>query len=350
GKFYVWSPEQIHAVLGDDAGEFMNWFGVNEEGNFDGKNILWRQVRGDIRRPAGVELSRQRLFQAREMRIRPGLDDKVLTEWNGLMLASLAEAALVTSNHQWLGAATKNGDFLLSHLRRDDGRWLRSWQAGTPDTPAQARHLAYAADLAALVDAFTRLGEATGRSRWTEAARDAADQLLALFWDDEHGGVFTTGSDAPQLIARQKDITDNAVPSANSATAVALLRLAALTGNDHYRKRAEDIFRLVGPIAAKHPTSFGHLVGGFNMLDAGFTEIVIPGDSEELLDTARTPYLPDAVLAWGEAYDSPLWLDREAPNAYVCRNFTCGLPATSAAELEAALGTTRGPSAGGVPT
>ncbi len=335
GKFYVWTPEEIHLVLGDDAPEFGNWYGITSEGNFEGRNILWRPMRGDLQRPASVELSRLRLFQAREMRVRPGLDDKVLTEWNGLMLASLAEAALVTSNHQWLAAATKNGEFLLSRLRQEDGRWLRSWQPG--DDGGRARHLAFAADLAALADGFTRLAEASGQRRWIAAATDAADQLLDLFWDDERGGVYSTGRDADPLICRPKDVADNAVPSANSATAVALLRLSALTGNERYRQRALDTMRLLGPLAANHPTAFGHLMAAIDMVDAGFSEIVVPGDEQDLLDVVRLRYLPNSVLAWGEAYESPLWDGRERGLAYVCRQFTCGLPASTPAELAAQL-------------
>ncbi len=335
GKFYVWTPEEIHLVLGDDAPEFGNWYGITSEGNFEGRNILWRPMRGDLQRPASVELSRLRLFQAREMRVRPGLDDKVLTEWNGLMLASLAEAALVTSNHQWLAAATKNGEFLLSRLRQEDGRWLRSWQPG--DDGGRARHLAFAADLAALADGFTRLAEASGQRRWIAAATDAADQLLDLVWDDERGGVYSTGRDADPLICRPKDVADNAVPSANSATAVALLRLSALTGNERYRQRALDIMRLLGPLAANHPTAFGHLMAAIDMVDAGFSEIVVPGDEQDLLDVVRLRYLPNSVLAWGEAYESPLWDGRERGLAYVCRQFTCGLPASTPAELAAQL-------------
>ena len=334
GKFYVWSRDQINAVLGENSAEFCNWFGVTEEGNFEGKNILWRPTRGDLGRAAGIELSRQRLFQAREMRIRPGLDDKVLAEWNALMLASLAEAALVTSNHQWLAAAIKNGEFLADNLRRQDGRWLRSWQSDEETSDSgEARHLAYAADLAALIDAFTRLAEASGQGRWIMLAREAADQLLNLFWDDEHGGVFTSGADAATLIARPKDLSDNALPSANSAAAAALLRLGALTGADEYNARAEQIILLLSPLAERHPNAFGHLLGAVDMGTSGFTEIVIPGEAADLLDVVRLRYLPNAVLAWGDPYDSPLWEGREQGKAYVCRNFTCGVPATSPTEL-----------------
>src|SRR5437588_1298423 len=123
GKFYVWRPEEIEEVLGPDAPAAMEWWGVTKAGNFEGANILHRPVRGDVARPPGTDRSRQRLFEARESRVRPGLDDKVLTEWNGLFLATLAEAAAATGDRRWLAAATETGEFLLRELRGDDGRW-----------------------------------------------------------------------------------------------------------------------------------------------------------------------------------------------------------------------------------
>ena len=337
GRYYVWTPDQITSVLGDDTTEFMGWFGVTEAGNFEGHNILWRPVRGDLLRPASVELSRERLLSARNLRIPPGLDDKVLLEWNGLMLAALSEAAAATGSQQWLEAAIKNGGFLLDRLRRADGRWLRSWQAGDSDRPAQARHLAYAADYAAAADAFTRLGEASGQARWIDEAVQAADGLLELFWDDERGGVFTTGADAEELICRPKEITDNAVPSANSAAAVALLRLGTLTGKSHYLDRAQDILALLGEVAANHPSGFGHLLEATDMNATGLTEVVIGGDRPDLVEAVREAYRPNTVLAWGEPYDSPLWVDRTDGLAYVCRNYTCEAPASTTEDLLARL-------------
>ncbi|HSL58523.1 MAG TPA: thioredoxin domain-containing protein, partial [Acidimicrobiales bacterium] len=152
GKFYVWDAAEVDEVLGDDAAAFRAWFGVTDDGNFEDRNILFRPEIGNLAAPPEVERARARLFAHREQRVRPGLDDKVLTEWNALMLATLAEAAAVTGRDDWRAAAVANGEFLLANLRRDDGRWLRSWQAGDGDRPAQARHLAYAVDHAALVD------------------------------------------------------------------------------------------------------------------------------------------------------------------------------------------------------
>ena len=287
GLFYLWTPDQVRAALGpDEAPAAMEWWGVTEGGNFEGRTILNRlHARGAIERPPLIQDCRLRLFDARGERVRPGLDDKVLTEWNGLMLASLAEAAAATGNRAWLEAAVANGEFLCSRLRSPEGRWLRSWQgtAGDPDDPGRARHHAFAADHAALVDGFTRLAEATGEARWIAVARATADVLLALFRDTEGSGFFTTGADAEALVARPKDLQDGATPSANSNAAWALLRLAALTGEDSYRVAAEEVLALLGPLVADHSTAFAHLAAALDLHSAGTTEVVVPGAAPDLV-------------------------------------------------------------------
>ena len=332
GTFYVWSLEEVRLVAGDDAGAAVEWYGVSERGNFESANILHRPVRGDLVRPDAVERARQRLFAAREQRVRPGLDDKVLTEWNGLMIAAVAEAAAATGEEAWRRAAVDAGAFLLARLRRDDGRWQRSWHAD-----AGARHLAFAADHAALVDAFTRLAECTGESRWIDEARGAADALLDLFWDGDRGGLFTTGYDAEQLVARQKDLIDNATPAANGQAAFALLRLSALTGDARYEEHALAILRLLGRPAAQHPTAFPHLLGALDLALGGTTEVAVVGERPDLVRVVQQRYLPGAVLAWGERYDSPLWEGRSDGRAYVCRNFACREPVTTVEALAAQL-------------
>jgi uncharacterized protein YyaL (SSP411 family) len=337
GKFYLWTLDEVRAAGADAA---VDWYGVTAGGNFEGRNILNRIAhRGQLVRPAEVDAARQRLFDVREGRVRPGLDDKVLTEWNGLLLATLAEAAAVRGRADWLAAAVANADFLLGALRRPDGRWLRSWQA---DADPPARTLAFAADYGALLDGFTRLAEATGEARWIGEATAVADGLLDLFWDGERGGLFTTGRDGEALIARPKDVLDDATPSATSLAALGLLRVAALTGHATYEEHALDLIRSVGPVAGQHPTAFAHLLSAVDFTTSGATEIVVAGDRPDLLAVVRQGYRPNAVLAWGERYDSPLWEGRDGGRAYVCRRFTCGLPAMSPDDLRTQLaGTVR---------
>ena len=316
GRFYTWAYDE----LPPDAAA---WWGATPAGNFEGRNIL----HGALKRPPEIEAARRELFEVRSQRVRPGLDDKVLTEWNALMISALAEAGVVEP-------AERAASFLLRELRREDGRWLRSWQAS-----AGASVLAFAADHAALMDAFTRLYEATGRARWIAAAVDAAESLLGLFWDDEGIGVFTTGHDGEQLVARQKDLLDNATPSANSMTAVGLLRLGALVGNDRYTKRAEEVLRLLGPVAARHPTALAHLLAAVDLAASGITEVVVTGDRPDLVAVVRETWRPTVVVAWGDRFESPLWQGRpDDGRAYVCRNYVCEAPVDSADALRAALG------------
>jgi len=339
GKFYVWSLSELGVVAGPDAAEAAAWWGVSTAGNFEGSNILHRPVRGDLMRPEAVERARRALFDARETRVRPGLDDKVLTEWNALFVSALAEAAAATGRADWLDDARAAGEFLLGSLRRDDGRWMRSWRTG------KAQHLAYAGDHAALVDAFTRLAEATGEARWMAEAGSVADALIDLFADPTNGGFFTTGSDAERLITRSKDVLDNALPSANAVAAVALHRLAALGGDDRYRVRAESVVALMADTLANHPAALCHLLWAVELGAGPVVEVAIAGDRPDLVAAVQRRWLPGAVLAWGEPYPSPLFTDRREGMAYVCRDYTCSAPTGDVEELLAQLGSpvTAGP-------
>jgi uncharacterized protein YyaL (SSP411 family) len=337
GRFALWTIDEVRDVLAgaglaEHTDAVVAWYGLTEQGNFEGRNNPVRAVRGDLLRPPHVEAARRALFARRAERVQPGLDDKVLTEWNALLLASLAELAAATGDPLVLELARRNATFLRDHLRVD-GRWYRSWQENSG-----ARHLAYAADHAAVVDAFVRLAEATGERIWLDDAITTADAMLELFADHDNGGLFTTGADAEVLLTRPKDIVDNAVPSANSAAAVALLRLAARTGIDRYRDHAAAVLRLVGGAAATHPAAFGHALAAIDLLASGITEIVVAGDRTDLVEVARRAYLPNAVLAWGERDESPLWEGRHEPAAYVCRDFTCLAPAADPATLRTQLG------------
>jgi uncharacterized protein YyaL (SSP411 family) len=326
GLFHTWTPDEVRTALDGefDADATLDWYGITEAGNFEGRSIPNRLAeRGQLARPPAIESARQRLFEVRARRRRPLLDDKVLTEWNALFLATLAEAAGMLGRADWLEVAIANGEFLLRELRRPDGRWHRSWQAdGTPP----ARHDALAADHAALVDAFTRLAEATGQARWIDAARETADVMLDHFWDVDHGGLFTTADDGEQLVARQKDILDNATPSANSTAATALSRLAALTGELRYANHSDRIFQLLGTVLGQAPGAVSNALLGIEVRSRGITEVAIVGDRPDLVRLAQSLFRPDIVLAWGEPYDSPLWHERQDGLAYVCRDYACETP------------------------
>jgi len=338
GLFHTWTAQEVRDVLGSSADAALEWYEFADGGNFEGRTIPSRlQHRGDLLRPAHIEHARQQLFEARELRRRPGLDDKVLTEWNGLMLASLCEAAAAFGRSDWAAAAAANGEFLWRELRTADGRWKRSWHAaGIPP----ARHHALAGDHAALVDAFTRLGELTGDAMWTQRAIEVVDVLLDHFWDVDRGGLYTSPDDGEQLIARQKDLFDNATPSANSVAAAALYRLTALTGEARYSNHGDQIVRLLARAVPQSPSAFSNAVAAIASRHAGSTEIVITGDRPDLLAEVRRHWLPDAVLAWGTPDDGPLWNQRADGLAYVCHQHACQLPVGTVEELSTQLSDT----------
>jgi uncharacterized protein YyaL (SSP411 family) len=339
GAFYVWTPDQVSEAAGDDADAALDWYGLTDQGkvggNFEGRFVLARlHHRGDLARPDAVERARVAMLARRAERPRPGVDDKVLTEWNALMLATLAEAAAAFGRDDWLAAAIANAEFLCRELRGPDGRWRRSWQA---DGSPPARHAALAADHADLVDAFTCLAEATGQARWIADACATADVLLDHFWDTDHGGLFTTADDAEALVVRRKDLMDDATPSANSVAALALQRLAALTGEARYANHADQILQLQAAVIPQAPSAFSLALAAIHVRTLGLTEIAIVGDRPDLLTEVRTTWRPAAVLAWGEQYDSPLWEHRAEGFAYVCRDFACQQPAPDLATLRAQL-------------
>jgi uncharacterized protein len=347
GKFYLWSLEEIEALAADDANEVIRYFGVTAAGNFEEPHTGYRGnilhvVDREEDRPDAVTRARAILLDARNARVRPGLDDKVLLGWNALFLRSLAEAAAAFARDDWMDAARTNARFLLSALRRDDGRLLRSWKDG------RAALVAYAEDYAALLEALLTLAEVDDIS-WLVEARTVADELIRLFADDEHGGFFTTGTDADALIVRPKDYQDNATPSENSLAASGLLRLAALTGNDTYQARAA---RWVGALAAvvgDHPTAFAYLLEAVERIVTPSLEVVVVGASDDpttarLAAEVHRRVLPASVhvLAMPGADDTvtPLLAGRTSvtqPTAYVCESSVCGLPVTDPAALRAQL-------------
>ncbi|HXQ75135.1 MAG TPA: thioredoxin domain-containing protein [Acidimicrobiales bacterium] len=332
GRFYVWSPAEIADAAGPGLGAVAaEWYGVTDGGNFEGRSILRRPPGAPLRRPADVEEARRLLFEARRGRVRPGLDDKILTEWNAMFCSALAEAAGATGRADWADAARRIAGFLVTHLRRPgDGRWLRSWQSG------QARHLGYAGDYAWVVDCLTRVAELTGEARWLTTAAETAHAMVGLF-ATEGGPLFTTGSDAESLVVRPTELLDGATPSASAVAAGALLRLGALTGEDGLTATGEALLDALVPVASTHPLAAAHAIAACGLAGGGITEVVVAGDRPDLVDTVRRRFEPTAVLASGERTGSPLWEGRVDGFAYVCRHYACREPSTSPETLASRL-------------
>ena len=330
GAFYVWAPVEVQSLLPPQiASAALEWYGITPAGNFEGASIPNRLHHpGAIERTPEIEQARRVLQDARARRPRPLRDDKVLTEWNAMFLASLAEAAGALGRPDWLRLAIDNGEFLFRSLRSPSGRWMRSWQEGSG-----ARHDALASDYAHLIDAFTRLGEASGQSRWFDLAVECADDLVSRFWDPERGGLFTVADDGEALVVRQKDIFDNATPSANSTAAHALFRLATITGESRYANLADRILLLLSGLVESGPLAFAHLLCALALRSNGGSETVIAGERPDLVQAVQRRFLPYNVLVWGEPFDSPIWTGRIPGFAYVCRDYACSAPADSVDSL-----------------
>ncbi|HWD24926.1 MAG TPA: hypothetical protein VG368_05640, partial [Acidimicrobiales bacterium] len=330
GRFYVWTPAEVDEILGPDAGPVARaHYGIDGEPNFEGRFIPLRPALGEIARTPEIESARVALLSARAKRIRPGLDDKALTEWNAMAIASLCEAAGVFDEQRFLAAALRAGRFLLEHLRRADGRWLRSHKGG------RSQHLGLLADHAWVIVAFTRLFEATGDGAWLTEASAAADACIEHFGASD-GGFFSTGDDAEALVVRPRDHYDGVIPAGSSIAADALVRLGTLTGESRFVERAERAIGAVAAAAAAGPMALPHLIGVTLTLESGPVEIVITGARRDLVDVARRKYLPGAVIAWGDER-GPLFEGRSGALAYVCTGGTCLAPVGDAAALERAI-------------
>ena len=347
GRFFVWSPAEVAAVLGaEDGRRFAAYFDVSEEGNFEGSSILHvtDALRADLRRDAEgtmrfVSDARDKLYAARSKRVAPGTDDKVLTAWNGLLIAALAEASAVLGSPSYAEAAERCAEFLLGSLVRD-GRVLRTHKDGV------SKLAGYLEDYAFLIDGLLALHDATLRPRWLAEAIVLGRSMMDLFWDRATGQFYDTGTDHEQLIVRPRDVADNALPSGSSAACGALLRLAVYTGDDDMRTVAVDALRSARQLMVTVPAGAGHWLCALDFYLGSPREVAIAGDpadaaTRSLLAEVHRHYLPNrVVLGVGEGgglSDLPLGAGRASvggvPTAYVCENYACRLPTSDPAQL-----------------
>ena len=354
GKFFVWTKEEIEAVLGKEEADLLGGaYGVTPAGNFEGKTILnVKRTATEIAEQTGAEAeavagrlaaAKQKLFLAREERVKPERDDKVLTEWNGLMIHAMADVGVVFGRADALEAARAAASFIVAEMSQENGFLFRSYKDG------RARFNAYLEDYAAFGRGLVALYEATFELRWLAEAVRLTQIMRGQFADEAGGGFFQTGIAHEQLVVRRKDFIDNAIPSGNSMAAELLLRLAKLTGNDAYRSEAARIFQIMASAMAQQPTGFGRLLSALDDLLSPSQEIAVVGEladprTQLLLQEVRRHYLPHSVLALkepGEESPLPLLEGRSLvegqPAAYVCENYACRLPVTSIEALRTAV-------------
>src|SRR5881296_2575733 len=339
GKFFVWTADELREILGEGDAEYAaRYWGMDRGANFEGKSILYVAGEPDAERIAPI---RAKLYAARERRIHPGLDDKVLASWNGLACRALAEAGRALGRADYVAAAVKNAGFLLEAMRAD-GRLLRTWKGG------RAKLKGYLEDYAMVAAALLDVYEATFERRWLDEARTLSDEMVRLFWDEQLDGFYDTGSDGEQLIVRPRNLFDNAVPCGTSVAVETLLRLSVLTGDARYEATALKALRPMADLMARYASGFGRFLGALDFHLGPVIEIALvaptAGDGLGALVTeVFGRYLPNRVVTGLISGDKagaagiPLLEGREAvggkATAYVCRNYTCELPVTDRAAL-----------------
>lgn len=355
GKFYVWTRDEIRESLTSESEFFETAYGITDRGNWEGKTVLQRAV-DDASLAARFKLDpaavasklagcHAKLLSARTGRIRPGTDNKVLTAWNGLMLAAFAEAARVLGvqdvhrRDAYLDAAARNAEFILSRLR-PDGKLRRSWRDG------KTTEEVFLEDYAALILGLLELYQSDFKNKWFSAAIQLADEMIERF-SDPVGGFFDTPSDAKSLLVRPKDIQDNATPSGNALAVEALLKLSMLSERGDFRDKAEESLRLVTGFAAQYPTGFARWLGAAQIAIGKVKQVALVfGQDEEhaqaMVETTFGRYRPNMVVA-GSRFpvqddapsllkDRPLLASQKSA-AYVCEGFVCLQPAGSTEDL-----------------
>lgn len=351
GKFFGWTPEEVSKVLGEtDARIFNFYFDVSEHGNFEEINIL--NVKNSSAETAeALKISekelekiiaggREKLFAEREKRVKPFRDEKIITAWNGLMLATFAEAAAILDRADYLEIAKNNADFILENLQKD-GYLLRTSKDG------QSKLNAYLEDYANFVDGLTELFQVSGDAKYLKEAGRLADLMITEFWDETGDGFFFTANNHEKLPVRSKDFYDNATPSGNSAAAAALLKLSHLLGEEKYEQFVVRILQRVSSQISLYPQAFGKILSVLEFHLSTIKEIVIIGEKgSELEREVWSDYLPNKVMVLAENAEEnaeiiPLLQGRkminEMPTAFVCENFTCQKPVNTVGELRRQL-------------
>ncbi|MCK4549850.1 MAG: thioredoxin domain-containing protein, partial [Candidatus Krumholzibacteria bacterium] len=350
GTFYVWTKDEITEALGEvDSRVFCERYGVTGSGNFEGKNVL--HISSETGADEGsLGTMREKLLALRAKRPRPMLDDKILADWNGLMIAALARGARVTGKPEYAAAAAKAAGFILGGMRTSEGRLLHRYRDGESAIPG------YLDDYAFLIWGLIELYEATFDAKWLSEALALADGMLDLFGDNEEkrGGLFFTGSDAEKLIVRTKEIYDGAVPSGNSVAALALLRLGRMTGRTELESAADALMEEFSGQLAGSPTAYTQMLIALDFALGSGREYVIAGergadDTESMIRLLAERFMPRAVTLFRPAGDdagdiislAPVLEGMTAvdgkPTAYICENFRCSAPVTGETELRKRL-------------
>lgn len=360
GRYYVWTPREVVKHLGEKSGGlFCGYFGITDTGNFEDHQSIphirmpletfgARKGMDPVQLQDLLEKAREKLFQVRENRVAPLKDDKILTSWNGLMIAALAKAGQAFDNAAYTHAAKHAAGFVLDHLKARDGRLFRRFRNG------HAAHAAYLDDYAFLVWGLIELYEATFEVGYLKSAVALNRHMIDIFWDHEGGGLFFTGKGNEQLITKSKDLYDGALPSGNSVAAMNFMRLSRLTGNVELETQAEKIVLTFARQVSEHPMGYTYFLQTLDFMVGPGQEVVVVGDTaskttQDMIRSVRNRFLPNTVLlvrplgtAGNELaalvpFVGPMVPIEGRPTAYVCEHYACKKPMRDVLQLQSAL-------------
>nr|WP_330400340.1 thioredoxin domain-containing protein [Tepidibacter mesophilus] len=341
GKFYVWSVEEIELVLGREYKElFCKYYDITEEGNFEGKSIpnlintSLDKIENNIELKGKLDKCIDKLFRYRLDRIHPHKDDKILTSWNGLMIAAMAYGGRVLNNLDYINASKKAADFVLNNLKREDGRLLARYRDG------EAAHIGTIDDYAFMIWGLIELYETTFDILYLQNAIDLNNDMITLFWDENEGGLFITGKDSEELVIRPKEIYDGATPSGNSVATMNMLRLAKLTGNAELEEKAMLQFNVFSGKVQENPSSYSYFIIAFLFANIATKEVIIAGDrgnkdTQNMLRNINDSFLPFTTFILNdenpELYNQVPFIKNQGmiddkTTAYVCEDFSCNKP------------------------
>ncbi|KXG75449.1 thioredoxin domain-containing protein [Thermotalea metallivorans] len=348
GKFYVFDVQEVKEVLGEEDGQlFCKYYDIQPRGNFEGKSIpnligvSLADLEKDQELKERLSLCREKLYHYREQRIHPYKDDKILTAWNGLMIAAAAMAGRILDNIAYIHAAKKAAGFIMNHLVNEEGRLLARYRDG------EAAYLAYIDDYAFFIWGLIELYEATFETIYLEKAIGLTRDMIHLFWDEKEGGFFLYGKDSEPLIVRPKEIYDGATPSGNSVATMNMLRLARMTGDRELEEKAMAQFYIFGGNVKENPNAYTHFMMAFLFANMPTKQVVIAGergkeDTKRMLAELDRRFLPFATVIFNDGAEA---LHRLVPfvknqgrigntaTAYICENFACNIPTSDMAQF-----------------
>jgi len=361
GLFYLWNPEEVKKILGEEAGGlFCRFYDITVSGNFeddysiphipvDAEDFIKKEGIAPEELENTLEDCRRKLFAAREKRVHPLKDDKIITSWNGLMIAALSKDSQVFGDNAYADAAANAAQFILKNLTTNDGRLLRRFRQ------EEALYPGYLDDYAFLVWGLIELYEATFDIFFLEEAVALNQAMLDIFWDDQHGGLYFTGKGNEALITQSKDLYDGALPSGNSVAALNFLRIGRITGNPELEKKAEQLIQVFSKDITSSPMAYTQLLEALDFMFGPAREVVISGDplleeTQAMVKAVRKNFLPNkVVLLYPEGPEGKRLVElspfvecmgpaEKKPTAYVCEQYACKTPITNADQLENLLG------------